>query len=208
MILGAHFGRFNSRQRAVQHPWRARRPEASSHEALLHVCRGEGVLEGRRVLDLRDRDLSRRHSCAIEAVQGLNSVCDRQRGEFITTWPTVPPLHADMHVPQGNRLSSEQMDICDHFVYVPQYGGPSSPVHSLSTIVALSICLQHFGTFASYPTRAFEDTFARGKFILDEVVHITGRTEAGDKVAEKRRQERESREAEMGGLGGGPSADY
>ena len=120
----------------------------------------------------------------------------------------VPSLHADANAWQGTRLSSEQIDICDYFVYVPQYGGPDSPVHSLSTIVALSICLQHFGTFASYPTRAFEDTFARGKFILDEIVHITGRTEAGDKVAEKRRQEREAREAEMGALGGGATADY
>jgi hypothetical protein len=89
------------------------------------------------------------------------------------------------------------MDICDHFVYVPQYGGPTSPVHGLITIVALSIVLQHFATWAAYPTRAFEDTNCRGKFVLDEVVHITGRTAAGDKVMEQRKLERAQADAEV-----------
>jgi hypothetical protein len=111
---------------------------------------------------------------------------------------------------QGERLSTEQMEICDHFVHIPQYGGPSCPAQSLITIVALTIVLQHFATWAAYPTRAFQDTNCRGKFVLDEVVHITGRTAAGDKVMEKRKLERAQAdsEAEERSLELTASADY
>lgn len=43
---------------------------------------------------------------------------------------------------QGMGLSAKECEICDFFVYIPQYGGGTA---SLNVTVAASIVLHHFG---------------------------------------------------------------
>ncbi|MQL76226.1 hypothetical protein Taro_008639 [Colocasia esculenta] len=59
---------------------------------------------------------------------------------------------------EGMGLSAKECEICDFFVYIPQYGGGTS---SLNVTVAASIVLHHFGGF---PERSREGN----KFTLAE----------------------------------------
>ena len=47
---------------------------------------------------------------------------------------------------QGTGLSAKECEICDFFVYIPQYGGGTA---SLNVTVAASIILHHFGGIAN-----------------------------------------------------------
>lgn len=51
---------------------------------------------------------------------------------------------------QGSGLSPQQAQLCDAFVYIPQYGAGTA---SLNVTVAASIVLQHFAVWAGYPER-------------------------------------------------------
>jgi hypothetical protein len=51
---------------------------------------------------------------------------------------------------QGSGLSAPQVQLCDAFVYIPQYGAGTA---SLNVTVAASIVLQHFAAWAGYAER-------------------------------------------------------
>ncbi|KAG1326357.1 putative TrmH family tRNA/rRNA methyltransferase [Cocos nucifera] len=54
---------------------------------------------------------------------------------------------------KGTGLSEKECEICDFFVYIPQYGGGTA---SLNVTVAASIVLHHFGVWAGFPERSRE----------------------------------------------------
>lgn len=62
---------------------------------------------------------------------------------------------------QGMGLSQRQIDACDSFVYIPQYGPGTA---SLNVTVAASIVLQNFAAWAGYRERERNGT----KFVVDE----------------------------------------
>ncbi|CAL8465197.1 g4732 [Coccomyxa elongata] len=51
---------------------------------------------------------------------------------------------------EGSGLSPQQAQLCNAFVYIPQYGAGTA---SLNVTVAASIVLQHFAVWAGYPER-------------------------------------------------------
>ncbi|KAJ8494271.1 hypothetical protein OPV22_015992 [Ensete ventricosum] len=51
---------------------------------------------------------------------------------------------------EGTGLSAKECEICDFFVYIPQYGCGTA---SLNVTVAASIVLHHFGVWAGFPER-------------------------------------------------------
>ncbi|XVF38609.1 hypothetical protein REPUB_Repub20aG0117100 [Reevesia pubescens] len=51
---------------------------------------------------------------------------------------------------EGTGLSAKECEICDFFVYIPQYGGGTA---SLNVTVAASIVLHHFGVWAGFSER-------------------------------------------------------
>ncbi|CAD5166236.1 unnamed protein product [Musa acuminata subsp. malaccensis] len=54
---------------------------------------------------------------------------------------------------EGTGLSAKECEICDFFVYIPQYGCGTA---SLNVTVAASIVLHHFGVWAGFPERSRE----------------------------------------------------
>ncbi|CAN6353708.1 unnamed protein product, partial [Urochloa humidicola] len=60
---------------------------------------------------------------------------------------------------EGTGLSQKECEICDFFVYIPQYGCGTA---SLNVTVAASIVLHHFAAWAGFPERGREGN----KFIV------------------------------------------
>ena len=48
---------------------------------------------------------------------------------------------------EGSGLNKNQIDICDHFVYIPQY---TEKTASLNVAIAGSIIFHHFAIWANY----------------------------------------------------------
>ena len=48
---------------------------------------------------------------------------------------------------EGSGLNQNQIDVCDHFVYIPQY---TTKTASLNVAIAGSIIFHHFGLWAGY----------------------------------------------------------
>lgn len=51
---------------------------------------------------------------------------------------------------EGTGLSAKEYEICDFFIFIPQYGCGTA---SLNVTVAASIVLHHFAVWAGYPER-------------------------------------------------------
>ncbi|KAL3641947.1 hypothetical protein CASFOL_012762 [Castilleja foliolosa] len=62
---------------------------------------------------------------------------------------------------EGSGLSAKECEICDFFVYIPQYGGGTA---SLNVTVAASIILHHYAVWAGFSERTREGN----KFIVAE----------------------------------------
>ncbi|KAH8934138.1 hypothetical protein BDL97_18G067500 [Sphagnum fallax] len=115
---------------------------------------------------------------------------------------------------EGTGLSRKEMDICDFFIYIPQYGAGTG---SLNVTVAASIVLHHFAVWAGFPEQQREgqkyvvaerpvrrgprnicaDTpaevanqrrqnveFAREDWLLSEAIDDTGKDNGSEVVAE------------------------
>lgn len=80
-------------------------------------------------------------------------------------------------------LTYPMLQICDKLVYIPQYGIPTV---ALDVTVATSIVLQHFSDWANFSQRPFVDSNSRGKYVLDKISYVTGRTIASDTVTKQR----------------------
>ncbi|XP_022761193.1 uncharacterized protein LOC111307439 isoform X2 [Durio zibethinus] len=90
---------------------------------------------------------------------------------------------------EGTGLSAKECEICDFFVYIPQYGGGTA---SLNVTVAASIVLHHFGVWAGFPERIRDGN----KFVVAErpLKQVSRKycTETDDCIIEERRSRRES----------------
>ncbi|XP_028759917.1 uncharacterized protein LOC114718672 [Neltuma alba] len=90
---------------------------------------------------------------------------------------------------EGTGLSAKECEICDFFVYIPQYGGGTA---SLNVTVAASIVLHHFGVWAGFAERSRDGN----KFIVAEKPMKQGRrnycAETDDIIAEERKARREN----------------
>ncbi|KAL0323529.1 UNVERIFIED_CONTAM: putative tRNA/rRNA methyltransferase YsgA [Sesamum angustifolium] len=90
---------------------------------------------------------------------------------------------------EGTGLSAKECEICDFFVYIPQYGGGTA---SLNVTVAASIILHHFGVWAGFSERTREGN----KFLVAEKpanqVRRSFCTESAESIAEERRLKKEN----------------
>ncbi|CAK9180887.1 unnamed protein product [Ilex paraguariensis] len=90
---------------------------------------------------------------------------------------------------EGTGLSAKECEICDFFVYIPQYGCGTA---SLNVTVAASIVLHHFGVWAGFSERTRDGN----KFVVAErpvkQVKRNFCTESADSIAEERKSRREN----------------
>lgn len=89
---------------------------------------------------------------------------------------------------EGTGLSAKECEICDFFVYIPQYGCGTA---SLNVTVAASIVLHHFGDWAGFSERTRDGN----KFVVAErpikQVRRNYCTETADSIIEERKTRRE-----------------
>lgn len=90
---------------------------------------------------------------------------------------------------EGTGLSAKECEICDFFVYIPQYGGGTA---SLNVTIAASIVLHHFGVWAGFTERIRDGN----KFVVAERPTRQSRrslcTESDDAIVEERRLRKEN----------------
>nr|XP_043613003.1 putative TrmH family tRNA/rRNA methyltransferase [Erigeron canadensis] len=90
---------------------------------------------------------------------------------------------------EGSGLSAKECEVCDYFVYIPQYGCGTA---SLNVTVAASIILHHFAVWAGFPERTREGN----KFVVAERPALQmGRNfcnESAESVTEERKLKREN----------------
>ncbi|URE33762.1 SpoU rRNA Methylase family [Musa troglodytarum] len=93
------------------------------------------------------------------------------------------------HYLKGTGLSAKECEICDFFVYIPQYGCGTA---SLNVTVAASIVLHHFGVWAGFPERSREgNKFA----VAEKPVKQTRRNycaSSAESIAEERKSRKQS----------------
>lgn len=90
---------------------------------------------------------------------------------------------------EGMGLSAKECEICDFFVYIPQYGGGTA---SLNVTVAASIVLHHFGVWAGFSERTRDGN----KYVVAErsarQVRRSFCAEKPESIIEMRRSRREN----------------
>lgn len=90
---------------------------------------------------------------------------------------------------EGTGLSSKECEICDFFVYIPQYGCGTA---SLNVTIAASIVLHHFGVWAGFSERNRDGN----KFVVAErPMKQSGRnfcTETAESIIEERKLRKEN----------------
>ncbi|KAL3828843.1 hypothetical protein ACJIZ3_017645 [Penstemon smallii] len=90
---------------------------------------------------------------------------------------------------EGTGLSAKECEICDFFIYIPQYGGGTA---SLNVTVAASIVLHHFAVWAGFPERTREGN----KFVVAEkqanYMKRNYCTETAESITEERKLQKEN----------------
>ncbi|KAI9194941.1 hypothetical protein LWI28_010311 [Acer negundo] len=89
---------------------------------------------------------------------------------------------------EGTGLSAKECEICDFFVYIPQYGSGTA---SLNVTVAASIVLHQFGVWAGFSERTRDGN----KFVVaarQKQVRRNYCAESADSIIEERRSRREN----------------
>lgn len=99
---------------------------------------------------------------------------------------------------EGSGLPEAHKALCDHFVYIPQYGNGTA---SLNVTVATSIVLHHFAVWAGYSELPREDV--REKFVVVPPAAKFAATTADD--FEKQAQRRAQRAAAQQNAEGAPA---
>ncbi|GMN46535.1 hypothetical protein TIFTF001_015716 [Ficus carica] len=139
---------------------------STSHLRFRHF---HSLLDARHFLKERDCDI-----CGVEIADGAVA------GYYGIPWTRIscPIL--------GTGLSAKECEICDFFVYIPQYGCGTA---SLNVTIAASIVLHHFGGF-------LERTRDGNKFVVAEKPEKQAKRnycmETADAIVEERRLRRES----------------
>ncbi|EXC05713.1 tRNA (guanosine(18)-2'-O)-methyltransferase [Morus notabilis] len=141
---------------------------STSHLRFRHF---HSLLDARHFLQERDCDI-----CGVEITDGAVAV--NQHPFKRST--------AFLLGNEGTGLSAKECEICDFFVYIPQYGCGTA---SLNVTVAASIVLHHFGGFP-------ERTRDGNKFVVAEKPEKQAKRnycmETADAIIEERRLRRES----------------
>uniref|UniRef100_A0A5B7BNI2 tRNA/rRNA methyltransferase SpoU type domain-containing protein n=1 Tax=Davidia involucrata TaxID=16924 RepID=A0A5B7BNI2_DAVIN len=90
---------------------------------------------------------------------------------------------------EGTGLSAKECEICDFFVYIPQYGCGTA---SLNVTIAASIVLHHFGVWAGFSERTRDGN----KFVVAErpvkQVRRNYCAETADSIVEERKLRKEN----------------
>ncbi|XP_059632612.1 uncharacterized protein LOC132275210 [Cornus florida] len=89
---------------------------------------------------------------------------------------------------EGTGLSTKECEICDFFVYIPQYGCGTA---SLNVTVAASIVLHHFGVWAGFSERIRDGN----KFVVADRPVKQGQNycaESAECITEERKLKREN----------------
>lgn len=90
---------------------------------------------------------------------------------------------------EGTGLSDKECEICDFFIYIPQYGGGTA---SLNVTVAASIVLHHFAVWAGFSERTREGSkfLVADKHFKQTKKNLCGET--AESVAEERKLRKEN----------------
>lgn len=91
---------------------------------------------------------------------------------------------------EGAGLNKNQIDICDHFVYIPQYTNKTA---SLNVAVAASIVFHHFALWANYKEHnrvgfKYEEADEYSKK-MGELIHEKGHSVINDPNKKRERRE-------------------
>lgn len=84
-------------------------------------------------------------------------------------------------------MSDKQMEICDYFVYIPQY---SKKTASLNVLVAGSIVMHHFALFAGFEETAIVDAKFELEACRGKLERFQNPNDAEKDEIEKKREER------------------
>ncbi|XP_010551038.1 PREDICTED: uncharacterized protein LOC104821758 [Tarenaya hassleriana] len=144
---------------------------SSSHVRFRHF---HSLLDARAFLQEKDCDI-----CGVEITEGAVAVNEH-------------PFKRNTAFLLGNEgtgLSSKECEICDFFVYIPQYGCGTA---SLNVTVAASIVLHHFGVWAGFSERVRDGS----KFVVADKPVRQGRrnfcAETEESIIEERKSRKES----------------
>ncbi|CAN0856092.1 Uncharacterized tRNA/rRNA methyltransferase YsgA [Linum grandiflorum] len=142
---------------------------STSHVRFRHF---HSLLDARHFLKEKDCDI-----CGVEIAEGALPVNEHP----------FKKSTAFLLGNEGTGLSARECEICDFFVYIPQYGCGTA---SLNVTVAASIVLHHFGVWAGYSERTRDGN----KFIVAERPQKQGKycTETEESITEERKCKRES----------------
>ncbi|GAV63361.1 SpoU_methylase domain-containing protein [Cephalotus follicularis] len=144
---------------------------STSHIPFLHF---HSLQEARLFLKDKDCDI-----CGVEIKEGA----------FAVNQHPFKKSTAFLLGNEGTGLSSKECEICDFFVYIPQYGCGTA---SLNVTVAASIILHHFGVWAGFSERTRDGS----KYVVAEKPMKLGRrnfcTETEDSIIEERKFRREN----------------
>ncbi|GMI70361.1 hypothetical protein like AT4G15520 [Hibiscus trionum] len=144
---------------------------STSHLRFRHF---HSLTDARLYLKEKDCDI-----CGVEITNGAFSITDHP----------FKKSTAFLLGNEGTGLSAKECEICDFFVYIPQYGGGTA---SLNVTVAASIVLHHFGVWAGFSERIRDGN----KFVVAErPLKQASRkycSETDDQIIEERKLRKES----------------
>ncbi|XLR58313.1 hypothetical protein S83_008985, partial [Arachis hypogaea] len=95
------------------------------------------------------------------SLQGSYFIIDFVKIIAFNSWITDVTNEDVAPIFHGTGLSAKECEICDFFVYIPQYGGGTA---SLNVNVTASIVLHHFGVWAGFGERSRDGN----KFVVAE----------------------------------------
>ncbi|XLU98601.1 hypothetical protein S245_012941, partial [Arachis hypogaea] len=101
------------------------------------------------------------------SLQGSYFIIDFVEIIALNSWITDVTNEDVAPIFHGTSLSAKECEICDFFVYIPQYGGG---IASLNVTVAASIILHHFGVWAGFGERSRDgNKFVVAKRLVKQV---------------------------------------
>ncbi|KAK8613047.1 hypothetical protein V6N13_104370 [Hibiscus sabdariffa] len=144
---------------------------STSHLRFRHF---HSLTDARLYLKEKDCDI-----CGVEITSGAVSITDHP----------FKKSTAFLLGNEGTGLSAKECEMCDFFVYIPQYGGGTA---SLNVSVAASIVLHHFGVWAGFSERIRDGN----KFVVAErpLKQVSRKycMETDDQIIKERKLRRES----------------
>ena len=139
-----------------------------------------------------------------QSLSGVKDYCNTNKISIcgIEIMPESKPIHEQPFLGdtlfllgnEGSGLNQNQIDICDHFVYIPQYTDKTA---SLNVAIAGSIIFHHFALWAKFEEagrtgQKFEvGAYVPGSTTKRVVMGDSGASEMGDMIREQRKKQNE-----------------